>query len=194
MGEWAAPQELIAGTDWARLEVFFGPGEGAGVRPVEELLTVLALGAPAQQARAVHELGEVINHQCSVIEATAPAILVVAALLRQPATAGVVLPAELYRDPPPLPLRAELLELIGSVVVDVGQAADESARRFGFPPSPAQLAARPARRCSRSCGTCWMITISTSGTPPPAPSRRCWRTLNSPTRSRSAAPGGGDRS
>lgn len=144
--ELATLQELIAGTDWDQLRVFFGPDEEfGGVRPVDELLTVLAHGTPGQQARAVHELGEVINHQCSVAEATAPAILVVAALLRHPATAGVVLPADLYRNPPPLPLRAELLELIGSVTVDVGQAAEESARRFGFPPSPARLAVRAAR-------------------------------------------------
>ncbi|MEV5570138.1 hypothetical protein AB0L06_08810 [Spirillospora sp. NPDC052269] len=141
----ATPQELIAGTDWEQLEVFFGPGDESGVRPVDELLTVMAHGTPAQQARAVHELGEAINHQCSVTEATAPAILVVAALLRHPATAGVVLPADLYRNPPPLPLRAELLELIGSVTVDIGHAAEESTRRFGTPPSPAELAVRATR-------------------------------------------------
>ncbi|WP_242890944.1 hypothetical protein [Actinomadura litoris] len=146
MDEAATPQELITGTDWGRLKVFFGPGAESGdVRPVNELLTVLAHGVPAQQARAAHELGEAINHQCSVTEATAPAILVVAALLRHPATAGVKLPAEFYRSPPPLALRAELLELIGSVTVDVGHAAEESARRFGFPPSPAELAVRATR-------------------------------------------------
>ncbi|GAA4235229.1 hypothetical protein GCM10022254_42040 [Actinomadura meridiana] len=146
MDSLAVPQELIADTDWDQLKVFFGPGqESGGVRPVDELLTVLAQGVPAQQARAVRELGEVINHQCSVAEATAPAILVVAALLRHPATASVMLPADLYRNPPPRPLRAELLELIGSVTADVGQVAEESARRFGFPPTPAQLAVRATR-------------------------------------------------
>ncbi|MEV0406896.1 hypothetical protein [Actinoallomurus sp. NPDC050550] len=137
------PEQLIAGTDWGHLEVIVGPEQGCPT--VRESLTVLLEGAPSAQARALRDLGEAINHQNSIAEATAPALLVVAALLTDSRTDQVTLPALPYRTDTPTLLRQGLLLLVANAINDAGDEAEAAARHFGHELLPAELQVRSIR-------------------------------------------------
>ncbi|MEV0616432.1 HEAT repeat domain-containing protein [Nonomuraea sp. NPDC050404] len=123
-------RRLIADTDWEHLKVLIGPEEGCPSVP--DSLTTLIHGTPTAKARALHSLSEAINHQNSIAEATAPAMIVIAALLADPSTNRVPLPVPPHHADGPASLRAGLLQLMVTVLNDVGQEAEAASRRFGF--------------------------------------------------------------
>ncbi|QKG23198.1 hypothetical protein [Actinomadura verrucosospora] len=136
-------RRLIADTDWDRLKVLIGPEEGCPTVP--ELLTTLIEGTPPAQARALYDLSEAVNHQDSIVEATAPAMSVIAALLTDPSTACVRLPPLPHRADSASSFRAGLLRLMVSVADGVDHASEAAGRRFGFEPSAATLRVRAIR-------------------------------------------------
>lgn len=139
----SGPDQLIADTDWSALEVFVGPEEGCPTVP--ELFDTLLHGALSAKPRALYDLSEAINHQNSITETTAPAMRVIAALVTDPSTDLVMLPAIPHWTDTPIPLRAGLLRLMANVLDDVGLEAEAAGRRFAFKPYPAELQVRAIR-------------------------------------------------
>ncbi|MFD7860714.1 hypothetical protein [Streptomyces sp. NPDC059783] len=107
-------QEVLSGTDWGSLEMAFGDGQG-----LPEVLARLLEPDPKVQVSALSELGEMVGHQNTIYEATAPAALYVAGILTHPA-ASTPRP---YRN---VPIRAALLDWLASTAYD---ASDEIAGR-----------------------------------------------------------------
>lgn len=103
-------QAVLAETDWGSLQTAFGSGEG--LPPVLERL--LVPDAKVQVA-ALAEVGELVGHQNSIYEATAPVVVYVAGILDHPAAMSL----RAYRD---VPVRAALLGRLFSTVYD---ASDE---------------------------------------------------------------------
>ncbi|MEU1503112.1 hypothetical protein [Streptomyces sp. NPDC005732] len=107
-------QAVLAETDWDSLETAFGSGED-----LPAVLARLLEPDPKVQVTALSELGELVNHQNSIYEATAPAVMFVAGILTHPA-AMTLRP---YRD---IPIRAALLGWLASALQD---ASDEIVAR-----------------------------------------------------------------
>ncbi|MER5478024.1 hypothetical protein ABT026_13770 [Streptomyces sp. NPDC002734] len=101
---------VLERTDWGLLQTAFGSGEGLPA----VMAQVLVPDATVQVA-ALSELREMVGHQNTVYEATAPVALYVAGVLTHPA-ATTVRP---YRD---VPIRATLLNWLAGTVHD---ASDE---------------------------------------------------------------------
>ncbi|MET9127121.1 hypothetical protein [Streptomyces sp. NPDC004528] len=123
-------QVVLAETDWGSLEMPFGSGED-----LPKVLTQLLEPDPKVQVRALQELGELVGHQNSIYEATAPAVMYVAGILTHPAA----MTRRPFRD---IPIRAALLGWLASTFQD---ASDEIVARneeyAGFLAPRATLAA-----------------------------------------------------
>ena len=123
------PMRLIEETDWNALEVMFGPETDCP--PVPTILNDLLNGSPDSQAAALRDLDEAVHHQNTLVTATAPAALFVAAILHDPRTKGRRIPDR--TDGSSRLLHEVLLKWLTSVFKD---ASDETMRRsheFGFP-------------------------------------------------------------
>ncbi|MFC8537487.1 hypothetical protein ACFUJY_26730 [Streptomyces sp. NPDC057249] len=105
----------MAETDWASLRTAFGNGEC-----LPEVLARLLVPDPKVQVTALSELSELVGHQNSVYEATAPVAMCVAGILAHPA-AMTLRP---YRN---VPVRAALLNWLASTAFD---ASDETVARI----------------------------------------------------------------
>ncbi|MFD9241891.1 hypothetical protein ACFV0D_08145 [Streptomyces sp. NPDC059556] len=105
---------VLAETDWGSLRTAFGNGED-----LPKLLARLLEPDPKAQVTALSELSELVRHQNSIYEATAPVTMYVAGILTHPA-AMVLRP---YRD---VPIRATLLNWLASTADD---ASDEMVDR-----------------------------------------------------------------
>ncbi|MFI1246879.1 hypothetical protein ACH4TY_09215 [Streptomyces anulatus] len=103
-------QVVLSETDWGSLETPFGNGED-----LPEVLTRLLTPDPKVQVNALSELGEMVGHQNTIYEATAPAAMYVAGILTHPAATT----PRPYRN---VPIRAALLSWLASTVYD---ASDE---------------------------------------------------------------------
>ncbi|MGC0376312.1 hypothetical protein [Streptomyces sp. SAI-229] len=103
-------QVVLAETDWGSLQTAFGNGED-----LPGLLARLLEPDPKVQVTALSELGELVHHQNTLYEATAPVALYVAGILTHPA-AMTLRP---YRG---VPIRATLLNWLVSTAYD---ASDE---------------------------------------------------------------------
>ncbi|WUD70884.1 hypothetical protein OG937_03925 [Streptomyces sp. NBC_00510] len=108
-------QVVLAETDWSSLQTAFGSGED-----LPDVLARLLEPDPKIQVTALSELGEMVNHQNSIYEATAPVALYVAGILTHPAAANL----RAYRN---VPIRATLLNWLVSTAYD---ASDEIAGRI----------------------------------------------------------------
>ncbi|ARF73104.1 hypothetical protein B7C62_13125 [Kitasatospora albolonga] len=107
-------QAVLAETDWGSLQTAFGSGEC-----LPEVLARLLEPDPKVQVTALSELSELVGHQNSVYEATAPVALYVAGALAHPA-AMTLRP---YRG---VPIRAALLNWLAFTAYD---ASDEMVDR-----------------------------------------------------------------
>ncbi|MGW3134795.1 hypothetical protein [Streptomyces sp. NPDC001139] len=107
-------QLLLEGADWESLGTARGDG---GFLPA--VLSRLLDPDPTIQMGAVSEL-EPVCHQNSFYEATLPVALYVAAILFHPATATTVAPNRQTDPERGYPVRAALLDWLGSLVYDAG--------------------------------------------------------------------------
>ncbi|MFF0074945.1 hypothetical protein [Streptomyces sp. NPDC005494] len=107
-------QIVLSETDWDSLETPFGNGEN-----LPEVLTRLLTPDPRAQVNALSELGEMVGHQNTIYEATAPVAMYVAGILTHPAATT----PRPYRK---APIRAALLNWLVSTAYD---ASDEVASR-----------------------------------------------------------------
>ncbi|MGW4891801.1 hypothetical protein ACWEQL_05980 [Kitasatospora sp. NPDC004240] len=107
-------QVVLAETDWGSLRTAFGNGEC-----LPEVLARLLEPDPRVQVTALSELSELVAHQNSIYEATAPVAVYVAGILAHPA-AMTLRP---YRN---VPIRATLLNWLASTAYD---ASDETVDR-----------------------------------------------------------------
>ncbi|MFF0296869.1 hypothetical protein ACFYS8_16960 [Kitasatospora sp. NPDC004615] len=129
-------QAVLAETDWGSLETAFGNGEC-----LPEVLARLLEPDPKVQVTALSELSELVGHQNTIYEATAPVAMYVAGILAHPA-AMTLRP---YRK---VPVRATLLNWLASTAYD---ASDEIVDRIeqyspGFlTPGPTLAAFRDLR-------------------------------------------------
>lgn len=73
-------QVVLAETDWESLQTAFGNGED-----LPRVLTRLLEPDPKVQVTALSELGELVGHQNTIYEATAPVAMYVAGILTHPA-------------------------------------------------------------------------------------------------------------
>lgn len=124
-------QVVLSETDWGSLETPFGDGED-----LPEVLTRLLTPDPRAQVNALSELGEMVGHQNTIYEATAPAAMYVAGILTHPAATT----PRPYRN---VPVRAALLNWLASTAYD---ASDEivglTEQHFpGFPAPGSVMAA-----------------------------------------------------
>ncbi|MFI7089712.1 hypothetical protein ACIBUR_39780 [Streptomyces anulatus] len=103
-------QVVLSETDWGSLQTAFGDGQD-----LPKVLTRLLEPDPKVQVSALSELGEMVHHQNSIYEATAPVAMYVAGILAHPA-AKTPRP---YRN---VPIRAALLNWLVSTAYD---ASDE---------------------------------------------------------------------
>ncbi|MFE2603617.1 hypothetical protein ACFXDI_09745 [Streptomyces mirabilis] len=131
-----AAQAEIASTTWEELPHFCTGRHNAPAAP-EILIGVLAPD-PARRVRAVGDLYQLLLNQERVFPATAPAALVVAALLTDPRT---LVEDQWERRAGRRPLRAELLNWLASFA-DVARRDDEDG--VGASQLAAARAARPA--------------------------------------------------
>lgn len=106
---------VLAETDWGSLQTAFGNGER-----LPEVLARLLEPDPTVQVTALSELSELVGHQNSIYEATAPVAVYVAGILAHPA-AMTLRP---YRN---VPIRATLLNWLVSTAYD---ASDEIVDRI----------------------------------------------------------------
>ncbi|MEU2024135.1 hypothetical protein ABZ565_18545 [Streptomyces sp. NPDC016469] len=103
-------QVVLSETAWGSLETPFGDGED-----LPEVLARLLTSDPRGQVNALSELREMVGHQNTIYEATAPAALYVAGILTHPA-------ATTHRPYRNVPIRAALLNWLASTAYD---ASDE---------------------------------------------------------------------
>ncbi|MFB6627951.1 hypothetical protein ACFCWD_21065 [Streptomyces sp. NPDC056374] len=103
-------QVVLAETDWGSLQTAFGNGED-----LPKVLSRLLEPDPKVQVTALSELSELVGHQNSIYEATAPVAMYVAGILTHPA-------AVTLRPYLNVPIRATLLNWLASTAYD---ASDE---------------------------------------------------------------------
>ncbi|MGW7178941.1 hypothetical protein [Streptomyces xanthophaeus] len=108
-------QVVLTETHWGSLQTAFGSGEC-----LPEVLARLLEPDPKVQVTALSELSELVGHQNTVYEATAPVAMYVAGILAHPA-AMTLRP---YRN---VPIRATLLNWLASTAYD---ASDETVDRI----------------------------------------------------------------
>ncbi|MFJ3633181.1 hypothetical protein [Streptomyces sp. NPDC090112] len=111
-------QVVLAETDWGSLRTAFGNGEC-----LPEVLARLLEQDPTVQVTALAELSELVGHQHTVYEATAPVALYVAGILTHPA-AMTLRP---YRS---VPLRAAFLNWLASTAYDASDAMVERTGQY----------------------------------------------------------------
>ncbi|MEU9039474.1 hypothetical protein AB0D45_31845 [Streptomyces sp. NPDC048352] len=131
-----AARTELTGTDWKALPHFCTGRHNVPDTP-DVLIGVLAAD-PARRVRAVEDLYRLLLHQERVFPATAPAALVVAALLGDPRTLAE---DRWERRPGRRPLRAELLNWLASFA-DVARSPHEGGG--AAPDVTAARAVRPA--------------------------------------------------
>ncbi|MFD4666409.1 hypothetical protein [Streptomyces halstedii] len=107
-------QVVLAETDWGSLQTAFGSG-----RDLPKVLARLLTPDPKTQVTALSELGEMVGHQNTIYEATAPVAMYVAGILTHPAATT----PRPYRN---VPIRAALLNWLASTAYD---ASDEIVSR-----------------------------------------------------------------
>ncbi|MEW2392188.1 hypothetical protein AB0933_27910 [Streptomyces venezuelae] len=107
-------QVVLAETDWDSLQTAFGSGED-----LPGVLARLLEPDHKVQVSALSELSELVGHQNTIYEATAPVAMYVAGILTHPATTTL----RPYRN---VPIRATLLNWLVSTAYD---ASDEIAGR-----------------------------------------------------------------
>ncbi|MFE5513847.1 hypothetical protein ACFQ9J_25270 [Streptomyces sp. NPDC056529] len=107
-------QAVLMETDWGSLQTAFGNGEC-----LPELLARLLEPDAKVQVTTLSELSELVAHQNSIYEATAPVTMYIAGILAHPATMTL----RPYRN---VPVRATLLNWLASTVYD---ASDEIVAR-----------------------------------------------------------------
>ncbi|WP_327710289.1 hypothetical protein OG912_18245 [Streptomyces sp. NBC_00464] len=103
-------QVVLSETDWGSLQTAFGDGQD-----LPKILTRLLEPDPKVQVSALSELSEMVHHQNSIYEATAPVAMYVAGILAHPAATT----PRPYRN---VPIRAALLNWLASTAYD---ASDE---------------------------------------------------------------------
>ncbi|MFE5912173.1 hypothetical protein ACFQ6B_24245 [Streptomyces wedmorensis] len=108
-------QVVLEETEWDSLQTAFGNGED-----LPKVLSRLLEPDPKVQVTALSELGELVGHQNTIYEATAPVAMYVAGILTHPA-AMTLRP---YRN---VPIRATLLNWLAFTAYD---ASDEIAGRI----------------------------------------------------------------
>ncbi|WP_426498152.1 hypothetical protein [Streptomyces sp. D54] len=99
-------QVVLSETDWGSLETPFGNGQD-----LPEVLGQLLTPDPRAQVHALSELGEMVGHQNTIYEATAPVAMYVAGILTHPAATT----PRPYRN---VPIRAALLNWLVSTAYD----------------------------------------------------------------------------
>ncbi|MFJ2649027.1 hypothetical protein ACIO1C_20100 [Streptomyces sp. NPDC087420] len=107
-------QVVLAETGWGSLQTAFGSGED-----LPKVLAQLLEPDAKVQVTTLWELGELVGHQNTIYEATAPAVMYVAGILTHPAA----MTRRPYRDSP---VRATLLGWLASTLHD---ASDEIVAR-----------------------------------------------------------------
>ncbi|MFE8017746.1 hypothetical protein ACFU3O_34035 [Streptomyces antibioticus] len=107
-------QVVLAETDWGSLQTAFGSGEN-----LPKVLTQLLEPDPKVQVTTLWELGELVGHQNTIYEATAPTVMYVAGILTHPAA----MTRRPYCDSP---IRATLLGWLAATLHD---ASDEIVAR-----------------------------------------------------------------
>ncbi|MFI6157688.1 hypothetical protein ACIBCA_33955 [Kitasatospora sp. NPDC051170] len=113
-------QAVLAETDWASLETAFGNGEC-----LPEVLAQLLEPDPKAQVTALSELTELVGHQGTIYEATAPVAVYIAGILAHPA----VMTLRPYRN---VPFRATLLNWLASTADDASDEVVDRTERY-FP-------------------------------------------------------------
>ncbi|MGW5634964.1 hypothetical protein [Streptomyces sp. NPDC003832] len=113
-------QVVLATTDWDSLQTAYGSGED-----LPRILARLLEPDPKVQVSALSKLGDLVGHQNSIYEATAPVAMYVAGILTHPA-AMTLRP---YRD---IPVRATLLNWLVSTAYDASDEIVGRTERF-FP-------------------------------------------------------------
>ncbi|MFH8625514.1 hypothetical protein ACH4A8_27135 [Streptomyces vietnamensis] len=109
-------QVVLAETEWGSLQAAFGNGED-----LPKVLARLLEPDPKVQVTALSELGELVGHQNTIYEATAPVAMYVAGILTHPA-------AMTLRPHRNVPIRATLLNWLASTAYD---ASDDFVDRVG---------------------------------------------------------------
>jgi hypothetical protein len=122
---------VLDDTNWAALTHAYG---SAADTPV--VLATLLSGDPDQYGTALGYLDAAVLHQGRVYPATAPTALFVAGILDDPRTT-ITCTSDLPWEPRERPLRAALVEWLGSVAASASRWDDEPA-----PPDEAPLIAR----------------------------------------------------
>ncbi|MYS22777.1 MULTISPECIES: hypothetical protein [unclassified Streptomyces] len=117
------PRSLLEGTDWASLEHACGSAAGTAA-----LLAGLLADDIDTQASALRHLNDPVHHQNTIYSVTVPAAAFVAKIIKDPRTDTVVA----SRDAGRLPLRAALLDWVGSVATEVGTEAEAQMARVGL--------------------------------------------------------------
>ncbi|MGW1728918.1 hypothetical protein ACWCQK_39410 [Streptomyces sp. NPDC002306] len=102
-------QVVLAESDWGSLQTAFGSGED-----LPRVLTQLLEPDPKVQVTTLWELGELVGHQNTIYEATAPVVMYVTGILTHPAA----MTRRPYRD---IPIRATLLGWLASTLHDASE-------------------------------------------------------------------------
>lgn len=119
------PHTLLAETNWAELEHALGPAVDLQAGLGQFLDDDIAL-----RSEAVSRYLELVNHQNSIYTATTTVALYVAAVLADPRTNALELVRRGGKQPGPM--RAALLDWLGSIADDVSDEVLEIALRHGF--------------------------------------------------------------
>lgn len=109
---------VLAETDWGSLQTAFGNGAC-----LPEVLARLLEPDPKVQVTALSELSELVGHQHSIYETTAPVAMYVAGILAHPA-AMTLRP---YRN---VPIRATLLNWLASTAYDASHEVVDRTERY----------------------------------------------------------------
>jgi hypothetical protein len=148
--------------DWDSLDHAYGQ---AGDAPRQ--LLALAGDDPQARSRAVGYLDAAMLHQGSVYSATAPFIRVVAGLVTDPGTAGLVA-GILPWDPAPRPLRVALLDYLAAFAEACQfQTPDEDIARDAYPAGRDEADLQRIHRAARACD--WRLDPDPATRTPPPP-------------------------
>lgn len=131
---------LLGRTDWAALQ--HARGSAA------DLPAGLALfldGSLTVRTEAIGRWLEVVNHQNSIYQATTPVARYVAALLADPRTAELKVVEVIGGRPAHPPLRAVLIDWLGSIADDASDTVVANMQRLGFDEYPEMEELRSAR-------------------------------------------------
>lgn len=140
------PHVLLARTDWTALQHARGSAADLPAGPalfLDDSLTV--------RTEAIGRWLEVVNHQNSIYRATTPVACYVAALLADPRTAELKVVEVIGGRPAHPPVRAMLIDWLGSIADEASDTVVANMQRLGFDEYPEMEELRSAqRRCSFS--------------------------------------------